>query len=119
VSRIHRTKHGSDSGVYDTEGRFIPQRFEDLFSKFDVNGKGGLDFDDIQDMVYANMNVRNHQRCLPSHALMASFAGERCCGLGCRCEASCGALVFEAESQLRAQPNRPPGVVGAVACGCK
>lgn len=55
---MHRTKHGSDSGVYDTEGRFVPQRFEDLFSKFDVTSKGGLDFDDIQDMVYANMNVR-------------------------------------------------------------
>ena len=58
VSRMHRTKHGSDAGVYDTEGRFVPQKFEDMFAKFDVGQKGGLNWDDIQDMVYANMNVR-------------------------------------------------------------
>lgn len=35
---------GSDSGVYDTEGHFIPQKFEELMSKYDKDGKGGLTY---------------------------------------------------------------------------
>jgi peroxygenase len=30
---IHKDKHGSDSGIFDTEGRFIPSRFEDMWVK--------------------------------------------------------------------------------------
>ena len=42
VNRLHKAKHGNDSGTYDTEGRFRPQSFEDVFAKYDEEKKGGL-----------------------------------------------------------------------------
>lgn len=33
IATIHADKHGSDSGVFDTEGRFVPCKFEDMWTK--------------------------------------------------------------------------------------
>ncbi|EFJ40618.1 hypothetical protein VOLCADRAFT_69295 [Volvox carteri f. nagariensis] len=59
LDRIHRTKHGSDSEVYDNEGRFVPEKFEELFSKYDRDNKGGLGWRDIQELVYSHMNIND------------------------------------------------------------
>lgn len=44
TERIHKDKHGSDSGSYDTEGRFVPQKFEDIFAKYAGGDKQSLTF---------------------------------------------------------------------------
>eukprot|EP00877_Chromochloris_zofingiensis_P013611 jgi/Chrzof1/8503/Cz03g13150.t1 len=54
---VHRTKHGSDTEVYDTEGRFVPEKFEELFTKYDREAKGGLSWNDIQNLILGNMNI--------------------------------------------------------------
>ncbi|GAA5874836.1 hypothetical protein JCM1840_003894 [Sporobolomyces johnsonii] len=57
VKNIHRAKHGSDTGVYDKEGRFVPARFEAIFAQHDRTGKGGLTFFEGLLMIKGNRNV--------------------------------------------------------------
>lgn len=47
---LYRAKHVSDSMTYDNEGRFIPQKFEDIFAKYDKGNKGGLTILDLLDL---------------------------------------------------------------------
>jgi len=54
VGGIHKAKHGSDSGVYDREGRFVPQMFEDMFAKWDVEDKGSLSAGELWRMIKGN-----------------------------------------------------------------
>lgn len=43
LQNIYKCKHGSDTGSYDNEGRFVPQKFEDFFNKYgQANGGDGL-----------------------------------------------------------------------------
>ncbi|KAK5100238.1 hypothetical protein LTR70_001774 [Exophiala xenobiotica] len=47
LDKIYKDKHGSDTMTYDSEGRFRPQQFEDIFAKYDRGDKGGLTFGDV------------------------------------------------------------------------
>ncbi|KAI3424860.1 hypothetical protein D9Q98_008244 [Chlorella vulgaris] len=57
IETVHKSKHGSDSETFDTEGRFVPQKFEEIFSKYDQGNKGGLTKDEMMDMVRGNRNI--------------------------------------------------------------
>jgi len=56
VDNIHRAKHGSDTEVYDTEGRFDPAKFDAIFSKYAIKHKDKLTFWEIQCMLKGNRN---------------------------------------------------------------
>jgi peroxygenase len=47
TARIHKDKHGSDSGTYDPEGRFVPQKFEDIFFKYASGDKQGITLGEV------------------------------------------------------------------------
>jgi len=57
IKNIHKAKHGSDSEVYDTEGRFVPEKFEALFSKYAKTDKSRLHFNELFAMTQANRNA--------------------------------------------------------------
>jgi peroxygenase len=54
VDSIYKAKHGSDSGSFDAEGRFIPQHFEDMFAKYDGDQDGALTFGELFNMMHGN-----------------------------------------------------------------
>lgn len=56
LKNIHRDKHGSDTGTYDHEGRYVPQHFEDIFEKF-AEGREWVTVWDVAGMLRA-------QRCV-------------------------------------------------------
>lgn len=57
IKNMHRAKHGSDTETFDNEGRFVPQKFEEIFTKYDKENKGGLSWDDIEEMCQSNRNI--------------------------------------------------------------
>ncbi|KAL9225525.1 hypothetical protein vseg_001435 [Gypsophila vaccaria] len=57
VQNIHKCKHGSDSTIYDTEGRFVPANIENAFSKYGLTKPDKLSLKELWNMTQANRNV--------------------------------------------------------------
>ncbi|KAJ7567272.1 hypothetical protein O6H91_02G139900 [Diphasiastrum complanatum] len=57
IRNIHKTKHASDTNVFDPEGRFSPARFEEIFSKFARTDPQYLTFDELLEMTEALRNA--------------------------------------------------------------
>ncbi|KAF2029169.1 Caleosin-domain-containing protein [Setomelanomma holmii] len=56
LKNMHRTIHGGDTRTYDNEGRYIPQKFEEIFTKY-ADGRDYLTFTDMVNMLKGQRNV--------------------------------------------------------------
>ncbi|XP_002525985.2 probable peroxygenase 4 isoform X2 [Ricinus communis] len=68
VKNIQRSKHGSDSGVYDTEGRFVPEKFEEIFRKHAQSHPHALTSEELKEMLKANREPKDYAGWLASFA---------------------------------------------------
>ncbi|XVE74654.1 hypothetical protein DITRI_Ditri12bG0034600 [Diplodiscus trichospermus] len=66
VKNIHMAKHGSDSGVYDSEGRFVPSKFEEIFSRFARSNTNALTSDELMAMLQANREPQDYRGWIAS-----------------------------------------------------
>lgn len=58
VKDIKLGRHGSDTGVFDAEGRFVPEAFERIFVQFDANHSGSMSAAELEAMIEANSKLR-------------------------------------------------------------
>ncbi|OVA11199.1 Caleosin [Macleaya cordata] len=66
IRNITRGKHTSDSGVYDTEGRFVPAKFEEIFHKHSHTNANALTSDELSGMLKANRVPKDYGGWLAS-----------------------------------------------------
>ncbi|KAJ3680017.1 hypothetical protein LUZ60_016295 [Juncus effusus] len=57
VHNIHKSKHASDSGTYDTEGRYVPVHFENMFMKYARTSPDKMTLRELWNMTEANRNM--------------------------------------------------------------
>ncbi|KAI9169514.1 hypothetical protein LWI28_013420 [Acer negundo] len=60
VKNIPKAKHTSDSGVYDSEGRFVPSKFEEIFKKHAHTHSDALTSDELSGMLKANREPKDY-----------------------------------------------------------
>ncbi|KAI5677729.1 hypothetical protein M9H77_08679 [Catharanthus roseus] len=68
VKNVKRGKHGSDSGVYDAEGRFIPTKFEEIFIKHAKTSKNALTACELDEMIKANRLPKDYKGWIMAYA---------------------------------------------------
>ncbi|GJS72154.1 caleosin-related, EF-hand domain pair containing protein [Tanacetum coccineum] len=60
IENIHMAKHGSDSGVYDNHGRFVPSKFEEIFVKYARTNSDALTANELDEFVKGNREPKDY-----------------------------------------------------------
>ncbi|XP_066371236.1 probable peroxygenase 5 isoform X1 [Miscanthus floridulus] len=57
VEYIHKAIHGSDTGAYDSKGRFVQEKFDEIFTKHAHIRKDALSLLEVEEMLTFNRDV--------------------------------------------------------------
>jgi len=77
AGRIHAGKHPSDTGVYARKGRFSLLRFRRLFARYDADGDGALDGEELASLCADNReDLMGHLGSKAEFGLLLDLAGE-------------------------------------------
>lgn len=68
IKNIQKAKHGSDTGVYDSEGRFVPSKFEELFRKHARTNPCHLTSDELMGMLKENRDPKDYAGWIASYS---------------------------------------------------
>ncbi|CAM0913363.1 unnamed protein product [Alopecurus aequalis] len=61
IDLIHKAMHGSDTGAYDAKGRFVPQKFEEIFIKHAKVRPDALTSMEVEELILANRDPLDPQ----------------------------------------------------------
>ncbi|GMN38482.1 hypothetical protein TIFTF001_007707 [Ficus carica] len=61
ITNIHKAIHTSDSGVYDSEGRFVPSKFEEIFKKHASTNSEALTSDEVSQLLKGNRVPKDYK----------------------------------------------------------
>ncbi|XP_047332441.1 probable peroxygenase 4 [Impatiens glandulifera] len=68
IKNIEKAKHTSDSGVYDTEGRFVATRFEEMFNQHALTYPDALTGDELKALLHANRVPKDYLGWVAAYA---------------------------------------------------
>ncbi|XP_051203900.1 probable peroxygenase 5 [Lolium perenne] len=61
IDQIHKGMHGSDTGAYDANGRFVPQKFEEIFIKHAKVRSDALTSLEVEELILSNRDPLDPQ----------------------------------------------------------
>ncbi|XP_062220985.1 probable peroxygenase 5 isoform X2 [Phragmites australis] len=68
IVNIHKGIHGSDTGAYDAQGRFVPEKLDEMFAKHGKNVSNALTKDELDEMLKANREDKDFKGWLGASA---------------------------------------------------
>ncbi|GKE08458.1 caleosin-related, EF-hand domain pair containing protein [Tanacetum coccineum] len=60
IQNITLGKHGSDSDTYDSSGRFVPSKFEEIFSKYACTNPDYVTKDELNEFIKGNRDPKDY-----------------------------------------------------------